>query len=368
MRTFYLPLVMLLVISLSGTVKADDAQLREVMRHLSDSLLALMPVVQNRDFDAVRFTREAQRLQVYVQQAENHFDDQPVSARITYDMLRERVDQVSRLSADNSIITARSLLSESLELCASCHAQDRKSRPGFGISRLRDLDEFQAAEFSFLSRDYASALTSYKNFLAAEVSDSYRRSLALDRILSITTEIYGDLDTGMQVLGEIRLISDSEKIRVSSWQSVFRKLKGQSSLVSPLAPENIKDMDRFLTNDWPAMQSFMNWSEQQAYWMLIRRKLNTFLENGPGPDDLPVLLYWQAVADRSTHFQFYESLSRRYLERCMREYPRHAYARKCFDEFELLMIVSFSGSGGVNIPVEIREEINELRRIVYATD
>ena len=154
-----------LFISLSSTVNAGDEQLRDVMQHLADSLLALMPVVQNKDFDAGRFTKEAERLQVYVRQAEGHFDDQPVSARITYGMLKERIDEVSRLSAENSVITARSILSESLELCASCHAQDRKSRPGFGISRLRELDEFQAAEFSFLSRDYSSALISYKNFL-----------------------------------------------------------------------------------------------------------------------------------------------------------------------------------------------------------
>ena len=359
---------LLILISFSFSANADDEQLRDVMRHLADSLLTLMPIVQNRDFDAEKFELEAQRLHRYVQQAERHFDDQPVSARITYGMLKERIEEASRLSADSSMISARSLLSESLELCASCHAQDRKSRPGFGISRLRELDEFQAAEFSFLSRDYASALTSYKNFLTAEKSDGHRRSLALDRILSITTEIYGDLDAALQVLKEIRLVSESEKIRVTSWQSVFRNLKSQSPLVSPLAPQDIRDMDRFLTNDWPAMQSFMNWNEQQAYWMMIRRKLNTFLENGPSAEETPVLLYWQAVADRSTHFQFYESLSRRYLERCMREYPGHAYARKCFDEFELLMIVSFSGSGGINIPVEVREEINELRRIVYSRD
>ena len=166
----------------------------------------------------------------------------------------------------------------------------------------------------------------------------------------------------------MKLVSDSEKIRVASWQSVFSKLKNQSSLASPMTPRNIQEMDRFLVRDWPSIQSFLNWNEQQSYWMLIRRKLNTLLENSLDAGDVPILLYWQAVADRSTHFQFYDSLSRRYLERCMREYPRHPFARRCFDEFELLMIVSFSGSGGINIPVEVRKEINELRRIVYGSE
>lgn len=360
--------ILVLLLCMAPGIHAGGSELRGVMQHLADSLLALIPIVQNKDLEQDRFRTEVRRLKGYIHQAENHFEDQPISARITYGMLRERIDNVASLSSDNSLITARSILSESMELCASCHTRDGKSRPGFGISRLHELDEFQAAEFSFLSRDYGSALTSYKNFLAADADDSYRRSLALDRVLAITTEIYGDFDTGSQVLKELKLVSDSEKIRVASWQSVFSKLKNQSSLASPMTPRNIQEMDQFLIRDWPSIQSFLNWNEQQAYWMLIRRKLNTLLENSLDAGDVPILLYWQAVADRSTHFQFYDSLSRRYLERCMREYPRHPFARRCFDEFELLMIVSFSGSGGINIPVEVRKEINELRRIVYGSE
>lgn len=107
----------------------------------------------------------------------------------------------------------------------------------------------------------------------------------------------------------------------------------------------------------------LNWHEQQVYWMVIRYRLKQMMQQ---PDaDLPVMLYWLAVSDRSTYYQFSNSLSRHYLEQCITNYSDHEYARKRFEEFELLMIVSFSGSGGIKLPIEIREDITRLRKTVY---
>jgi cytochrome c553 len=357
-------LALLTILLFSCHSYADQAELSAVMQHLGDSLLKLIPLVQDQDIDQAALTEEVKRLQGYVHEAEPHFEDQPVTAHVTYDMLKDRIDEAASLAEQKSLLSAKSLLAESMELCASCHAQDRKSKLSFGVSRLRDLDEFQAAEFSFLSRDYESALVSYQAFLKTG-KDEYRRSQALDRILAITTEIYGDMDAANKVLNEVNLISDSEKYRVKSWTMLFEKLQGENAIQNPSVHGTPREIEQFLDTDWRELQSFMSWSEQQAYWMLIRRQLTTLLEQNPTADEMPLLLYWMAVADRSTHFQFHESLSRRYLESCMTRYTTHRYAKYCFDEFELLMLVSFSGSGGINMPIEIREEINRLRRLVY---
>jgi hypothetical protein len=66
--------------------------------------------------------------------------------------------------------------------------------------------------------------------------------------------------------------------------------------------------------------------------------------------EVPRLLYWLAVSDRALHYRFYDSLSRHYLEQCMREHTDHAFTKECFKEYEMLMVVSFSGSGGVYLP------------------
>ena len=358
-------LIYTLLLTLSAPAFSDPQELRDIMRHLADSVVRLIPITSTQEFDADEFRTEAATLKQYFDDAAAHFDDQPVGSQVTYEMLRERLEQVDRLSIDQSLISARNLLAESMELCASCHMQDQVSRPGFGISHVKHLDEFQAAEFSYLSRDYDSALASYRNFLNEEKTDSYQRSQALDRILSIVTEVVGDLTVANSVFSKLNLIGQSEQYRVRQWQSVFTRLQGES-LVSPSRYRTVAAMDQFLSGDWPALQSFMEWNEQQAYWMLIRRQLNILLQSNSGGEAEPVLLYWLAVADRSTHFQFFESPSKRYLERCVRDHAQHPYARRCFDEYELLMIVSYSGSAGISMPTEVREDINALRKLVYS--
>lgn len=345
---------------------SDDAQLQSIMQELRESLLTLLPIVRGESFDRATFEKEAAKMAHLIDQAEDHFKDQPIGSQITYTMFRDRLDQVSDYADNNSLFTAKAILAESFELCASCHTQDQKSRRALGISKIKQLDEFLAAEYSYLSRDYESALTSYQNFLREEKEDNYRRTQALDRILAITMEVYGDTQSAKDMLSSLNasLVSETEKLRVNDWISVMTFIdKGDKQ--SPLSAGGIDELEHYLRNDWPSIQSFMNWNEQQAYWMLIRTRLNNFLQDKPDPRQTPVLLYWLAVSDRSTHYQFYESVSRRYLEQCIRQFPGHPYAKDCFDEFELLMIVSFSGSGGINMPYEVRQEINELRKIVY---
>ncbi len=124
-------------------------------------------------------------------------------------------------------------------------------------------------------------------------------------------------------------------------------------------------MDNYLRNEWPVVQSTLNMNQQLVYWIAIRGKLNQLLRANPGSAHTPILLYWLAVSDRALHYRFYDSLSRRYLVRCMRDYTRYEIAKECFKEYEMLMIVSFSGSGGIFLPVEAEREIGELRRLVY---
>lgn len=369
MRSIGKTLLAVVLIALCHTALSDDdAQLQSIMQELRESLLTLLPIVRGESFEPATFEKEAARMKHLFDQAGDHFDDQPIGSQITYEMFRDRLNQVSHYAEADSLFTAKAVLAESFELCASCHTQDQKSRRAFGISRIKQLDEFLAAEYSYLSRDYDSALTSYKNFLSAEKSDVYKRTQALDRILAITMEVHEDATGARDMLTALgdSLISDTEKLRVKDWIGVLELIaKAPDESGSPLSPGNIDELEHYLHHDWPSVQSFLNWNEQQAYWMLIRARLNAFLRDKPDPAKTPVLLYWLAVSDRSTHYQFYESLSRRYLEQCIRQYPDHPYAKECFDEFELLMIVSFSGSGGINIPFEVRQEINELRKIVY---
>tara|TARA_E500000331_G_scaffold349142_1_gene391862 strand:- start:718 stop:1149 length:432 start_codon:yes stop_codon:yes gene_type:complete len=134
---------------------------------------------------------------------------------------------------------------------------------------------------------------------------------------------------------------------------------------SPYMERDIKTMDRYLSNEWPQIQSLLSWNAQLVYWVAIRGQLNKMLITEPTSDEVPRLLYWLAVSDRALHYRFYDTLSRQYLMQRMRDYTDHPFAKACFEEYEMLMVISFSGSGGIDLPIEAQQEIADFRRLVY---
>jgi hypothetical protein len=54
-----------------------------------------------------------------------------------------------------------------------------------------------------------------------------------------------------------------------------------------------------------------------------------------------------------------------YLKECMLQYTSHPYAKKCFEEYEAYVTISYSGSRGTDIPDEIQDELKALRIRVY---
>jgi hypothetical protein len=342
--------------------------LNEIMPELGEKMLVLLPELYSDDSSVENIQRDIVILADLLAEAEEHFVDSDPAVKATYSMLREQLNQTADFSAKANIEMLRADLAESYALCATCHNQDRKFVINYGVSKIRDMDEFIAAEYSYITRDYESALTSYNNSLK-DSNDSERIQKALDRMLVITLEVSADPQLALETLSSARKVlvagnRDTEDL--DEWLKVIERLALEpKSTQSPLTADSIEEIDNYLENEWPAMQVVLGHNEQTVHWIAIRGRLHYMLRTFPESPETPRLLYWLALSDRALHYRFYDSLSRRYLVRCIRDYPKHDIAQECFKEYEMLMIVSFSGSGGIYLPMEAQQEISELRRLVY---
>ncbi len=301
-------------------------------------------------------------------EAEPHISDDPGS-RANYRMLQEQLDRSVQYAAPSRSHMLKSDLKDAFAICTSCHQQDKQFVRSYGISRFRKMDEFLAGEYSYMTRDYQSAMTSYKNFLASGSKDNVRNQTALDHLLVITLEIHADPELARNTFEAVRsdLMDRHEStVEVEEWISAIAKLSYEpGDMQSPITRRDIVTMDWYLRQQWPLIQSTLTWNQQLVYWIAIRGQLNAMLNDGPSSRETPMVLYWLAASDRALHYRFYDSLSRRYLVQCIRDFSNHEYARECFKEYEMMMIVTFSGSRGVYLPPEARREIEELRRLVY---
>ena len=358
----------ILLLSAMLPLNCSSAPLNDIMHQLGEKLLVVFPRLYASESDSERLKSEIEEIKALFEQATPHLTSDPGS-RANYDLLMAELERASEYADTASHSMLKADLREAIAVCGSCHRQDRRFVRDYGISKFRDMDEFLAAEYGFMTRDYASALSSYRNFLAQEPTDSTRIQTALDHLLVVTLEIQEDPELAANTykaiqpyLAQHREFSALVEERLASLAALTRN---PADLNSPLVERDIDAMGWYLSEVFPLIRTGLSFDQQFVYWVAIRGQLNQLLRAQPGTASTPQILYWLAVSDRALQYRFYNSLSRRYLTQCIRDYPGHPYAQECFKEYEMMMIVSFSGSGGVYLPDEAIEEIESLRKVVY---
>jgi hypothetical protein len=74
-------------------------------------------------------------------------------------------------------------------------------------------------------------------------------------------------------------------------------------------------------------------------------------------------LYLMGLAYSKLPLFFINELPEIYLERCIREAPGTSEAKKAFELYKDLVLVGYSGSGGTNVPSDVRLELQELHEL-----
>lgn len=336
------------------------------MHQLGEQLLIVLPKL-NEEGDT-GLEQDVTAMTSLFRQAGSHMGSDP-GTRANYNLLLEQLDRSAHQTTTARML--KSDLKDAFAICVSCHKQDKRFVRNYGVSKFRDMDEFMAVEYSYITRDYPAALTSYRNFLSSSSPDSERVRTSLDHLLVITLEIYTEpklAHTTFTHIGKVLEDNGQPTDYVNEWIATIARLAIEPpDLQSPYSRRDIKGMDRYLTNVWPQLQSMFSWNQQMVCWIASRGQLKKMLLECSTDAEVPRLLCWLAVSDRALHYRFYDFLSRRYLEQCMREHTDHAFAKECFKEYEMLMVVSFSGSGGVYLPAAALEEIAALWSLVYGT-
>jgi cytochrome c553 len=359
--------ICLTITLLAGAASSNQDSVNELMADLGNTMLRMLPAAYSEAPDRTLLLENLVRLEYLLKKAAPHFDAAKNGSDVTLSLLRKRLAEARQFGTRTNPAMLQRTVSDAFTLCASCHVQDGKVRQALGVSRLHELDEYLAVEYSFLTRDYAASLVSSKNYFNQEERSNRRDDIVLQRMLMIGVEVNRDFAATSKHLTEILPYlreADHNRSRVKDWLRVLTRLDGDKDpLQSPIA-NNLRQLDRFLSKEWPEIRTLLSYNEQEAYWVVIRGELNRHLMDQPPKRDLPQIYYWLAVTDRELQFRFYGSLSRAYLESCVVDFPKSPWAPRCLEEYEFLVLISFSGSAGTNIPPEVSERIEEMRKLL----
>jgi hypothetical protein len=232
-------------------------------------------------------------------------------------------------------------VTEAFTLCATCHIKNRVTRRAFASTHASELENYFAAEYHYLSRDYSQAMAATQEYFEMGDRSQNRDSIVLQRILTIGVEVRRDLEFSvMQLSASMKYLQDGDynAQRVSAWITLLSRLNADSDTLQSPIGKNLSELDSFLSNEWPSIRTSLGVSEQEAYWIVIRGQLNRLLQDSDN-EHLPSICYWLAIADRELQYRFYGSLSRACLEQRMTNFPTDPF-----------------------VPMEVRERIQSMRQ------
>lgn len=360
------------------THSAPAAPLNEVMTEIGQTVEPLFPLL----FDEKKFERPKNRelvhksvikLRALFNEAKPHFETKSPTYKISYGVIDEQLgNALVAMKYDNNSYT-RNILKEFVSICTSCHTQDSKLRTLFnGVSRRHFTTDLQFAEFNYMTRNYNVAIDYYNRHLkSAKKIPEVDILTIMKRILTINTQIRNrpeDAYTELAKLKDFPNHTNYTAKNLQAWLAGLTELKKQqASKVTHVTMDQLKVyVEKILgpLHD-PGAAEFPTKKEKVSrVW--LRGLLYHYLNNHPPKEEVPVILYWLAIIDRSINYSFYYSLADMYLKECMLQYTSHPYAKKCYEEYESYITFAYSGSRGTDIPEDVQQELKALKVRVYS--
>ena len=277
-------------------------------------------------------------------------------------------DTINAVKSQNYIF-AQKRLKALTSLCISCHSQlsEVAAENTFGnsikkIKRETFESDFAYGNYLFLVRRFSESEKyfdlaieeSIKNKTEVELFPSFRR------LISINTKIR--LDTKAANVFIDKYINNPKlpllaKNTLKTWKKSLGKWKGFNT-------EKIKSIDGFIKKYLAPLENNKGdtaGGDNDITLLVGAGVLSKYLNDSPKTKLAPEILYWLSIAERRLSSTFFFSLSDLYLKDCVKLYPKSPYAKKCFNEYAENIEFGYSGSGGTDIPVEEKQELERLK-------
>jgi hypothetical protein len=292
---------------------------------------------------------------------------------ISKKVLEEHLSETDRIFTVGNKSYARWALNSTFGICVSCHTQAPAASKNWDLVGFSDFgNDFDHAEFLFAARDFDRALALFDKVIDEYPDNKIKVSEledAVERKVAIFARVKRDFKAGtvsMERSQKNKKLPQSLKKNLIAWEGLFR----QESKMSIPDPKTAKDDDirKFVAKEmkrglWDSLIDASN--PRLVTNLTVSGILYEYLNLNPSTQIKPEIYYWLALCDRALQNNFFFSLADLYLKECITQFPKSQIAESCYKEFEINTVLSYSGSGGINVPDEVKSELRGLRQLVY---
>ncbi len=305
---------------------------------------------------------------------ESHTAGRGPTFRISWETLEEQIAR-TRDAVDQGYATRdnlRNLVHGIAMACAGCHTQDDMT-PALSFGKLSaDIaDPLDRARFSYITRDYATALKLYDEWLDRQSRLSYTGPVldAFEGELTIYAQIYHDPE--LAIKGFKRRLDRSggvmsKQVRqdIQDWIAGFTQIRKDKladkvpdyATLERYAQKYILDQNDKLTAA----------AKDKVIYLWLRGLFYEYVQAHPDDSHMANLLLWLASTDRVLEYNLYYSLANLYLRECVLRYPTADVAEDCYDEYARYVAFAYSGSSGEHVPQDAQEDLARMREVLDA--
>lgn len=374
---FRIQAVLISITFLMGSTgaSAEPARLNALMANIGEEMTAIYPLIHaQRELstsDVKRVSEGLKRMTGYFEAVGPLIQDRAVTYKVSYDYITPYLNEVIQAFDAGKVDYARNRLYGISAICTSCHTQDTKLRTMFkGRERKAFESDYLYAEFNYFTRNYTEAEKYFDLHLKGEnTKTEFQIIKPLQRLITIYTQIYNNPGEGAQRISAYAGLADHSRETSDALKGWIKGLQALDKAgAQKVKRPDFKTLERYVKRylgdlSQPLSELYLEEDEQiSRVW--LRGLLYHYLNDRPKPDEIPKLLYWLSICDRSVGFNFYFSLSDMYLKDCVKNYTSHPYAKRCYAEYREFVMSAYSGSGGVFLPVAIEDELFELKALL----
>lgn len=384
----YCKLILIIFLSFSNWANAKETKnTKEVMGLVYSSFSSLLPYLSSelkfsdpKSYNHIK--KNISILKSSFSQAKHIERLKSPGFSVTRDLVIENIEEASSNFTHKNYFFARKRLVGMTSLCINCHSQlnmrkGKLSNSQMGLTAKSFDSIYSYAEFLFLTRNFKKSISFYEKSINQRLHKNEELKKmganmklpekdvreALLRIISINTKI--DLNP-KEALSNLEKFKDEKRFSkflredISNW---IVELKEWSHKEKSLKKIGVSD---FVEKHLAPLKNITSFEDGKhdillllSSGMLLRSL--TYLKEA---NEQAQALYWLAVVEGNLSHNLFYSLADSYLLKCIYEFPKSSFAKKCYSLYDENIKIGYSGSAGLNIPQDIQERLKKLKSLI----
>lgn len=257
--------------------------------------------------------------------------------------------------------------------CIDCHTRT-SSGPSFQTKQidqtLASLSSLERGEYLMATRQFDGALKELDSFIDTRLKEQknfYDLDRAVRDYLSVTVRFMRDPKKSMAMAEKIKNAPTAPyylKQSAGAWEKAIDEWSKEKHPKKPTAAALVKHAEKLAQK---GMQNQIGMMDRggDIYFLRALSDLHLAMATSLKGNDLGEAFYLTGVSYEAAPEQSGGNIYERYYESCIRQAPHSEWSKKCYQRLEQATYLGYSGSGGVSIPSDVHQKLDELKTLAF---